>query len=59
MIKDKPEWFCSECGDQFEWNDDVVLVSGGSINVEHNGPAVDNNAWWDVYHQKCYNTQKS
>lgn len=54
MTNSQPEWYCSVCGEKLQWGEEVVLISAGTIDRQYNGPVVDNNAWWNIYHHDCY-----
>jgi hypothetical protein len=47
-------WYCDNCGKEFFWGDKAVVLSGGVVSQEHSGPMVDENPWWGVYHDSCY-----
>ena len=60
MIVDKIDsgWKCSECGGELYWGEGVVLISAGTIDKQNDGPTVDSNAWWGIYHHDCYGDNK-
>lgn len=47
-------WFCDECRKELFWGEKVVLLSGGELNIQNEGPSVDEEPWWGVYHEECY-----
>lgn len=46
--------FCEDCGQELFWGEKVVLISGGELNIQDEGPSVDKEPWWGVYHEECY-----
>lgn len=47
-------WLCEDCGKELYWGEAIVVISGGVMCRQDEGPIVDNNPWWAVYHENCY-----
>lgn len=53
-ITDYSGWYCDFCGNELAWGEKVVVISGGVVDIEYDGPVVDNNPWCSVFHDRCY-----
>lgn len=47
-------WYCDECNEELLWGEKVVLITGGEMNIQDEGPSADKEPWWGVYHKGCY-----